>query len=104
MLKSKVKVSCWVTASIQVLFVKNGDVVFNQNSPLHNGRRENGGSDGRSQQGQVLAGSVNGVRRAEERFLLSCVSVFFGGLGAHIQSQSEESGGGGGGARASEER
>jgi len=86
-----------------VLFVKNGVIVFNQNSPCHNGRGENGGSVGRSQQGQVLAGSVNGVRRAEERFLLSCVSVFFGGLGAHIQSQSEESGGGGG-ARASEER
>lgn len=65
--------------------------VFNRNSPCHNGRKQTGGSVGRSQQGQVLAGSVNGVRREEEMFLLSCVSVFFGGPGDHtLRSREEE--------------
>lgn len=34
---------------------------------------------------------MNGVRREEEMFLLPCVSVFFGGPGAHaLRSQEEE--------------
>lgn len=46
---------------------------------------------GRSKQGRVLAGSVNGMRREEEMFLLPCASVFFGGPGAHtLRSQEEE--------------